>query len=229
MNTLKGRLSVAIVVIVAAMLMVAFWIGRTPKGKPVPAAVERAQGSRSDRASREFSDSRRELSQLRRAVQRIEARSSIIERDLADLAARDSTTPVEPVEPDEIVSATQPEPQSRFEEHFRYVDGYRAYVAGEPRDHAWAREKEAELKTFFEAGGFHSYSLQSFECRSTVCQIELRSDGAPNPADDPGSVRQYLGRRPFSSQSYWAPTEDGVVVVMSRDGYELPSPTSLEL
>lgn len=224
---LKGRLSVAVAVILAAVLMVAFWIGRTPKDAAVPTAVERAPASRNDRAPREFSDSRREVSQLRRAVQQIEVRSSAIERGLAELAARDSKTTTEPVEQAEFVPETNPEPKNKFEEHFRYADGYRAYVVGEPRDSAWASEKEAELKTFFEAEGFKGYSLQSFECKSTVCQVELRSDGAPDPANDPGSVRQYLGRRPFSSQSYWAPTEDGLVVVMSRDGYELPNPTSL--
>lgn len=199
----------------------------TTQRAPDVAQGARGGAAQNSGAAKGLASARREIAELRQAVKQLEGRSVGVEHSLAELASN-SVQDADMVELEAEAEAI-PEPASGLEAHFRYADGYRAYVVNERRDPVWANEKETELQTFFDAEGFEGYSLAFLECKATICAVELQNEGAPDPTADLESVRQYLGRAPFGSQSYWAPSERGLLVILSRDGHELPNPTSLEL
>ncbi len=215
----------------AAILIAAFMLDAARKKAAPQQHSSSGRVAQNSAVEHELRSARTELAALRRVVQRLESRSDHVERSLTDLKESDvqnsgnveTEVQAEPVK-DEVV----PERPSGLEAHFRFADGYRAYATSEPRDSEWARGKETELQRFFvSGGGMQGYSLTSVECKTTICALELLNESAPDPAAEPESVRQYMGRVPFTGQSYWAPSEHGLLVVLSREGKELPTPASL--
>lgn len=93
-------------------------------------------------------------------------------------------------------------------------------------DVSWKIAMEAELTDAFGSERLAALRLDSLECRTTLCKLEV---GLDHP-DDRDVLLAALGAPPFDRGGYFHPTdaEDGYVVFTGRAGFSLPRPEADE-
>ncbi|WP_437607348.1 hypothetical protein WMF20_42030 [Sorangium sp. So ce834] len=109
------------------------------------------------------------------------------------------------------------------------VDHYTSFHAREADDPAWSSRTEAEMATVLREAELEGSSLDSVDCQSTVCRLELSHAGQ----DSQAHFLQHIPQQPpFDTAGFYhrVDTPDGAsrtVLYVARAGHELPAPPRL--
>lgn len=192
----------------AAVFMLTLWLW--PNGREQQAPSSR----KLDIKQEQTPDPR--VAALAREIRRIERRLEDQQRNApAPSMDKSATTKTSPDAGVPKPARPQLTPEER---HARRVDYYSSLLVSEGRDYQLAEEFEQKLNSTFE--NIEHSSLQSVDCRSTLCKIEIRHQTA--------GARRHLDelilRGPMKHGSFDYVTEDGMGTVMfaGLPGHPLP-------
>jgi len=152
------------------------WRAFDPAPKRAAAGAIASEQRSSDGSTSEARASEERLNGLHGEV--VALRQQLAAQQLAaqQLAAVSGQAPVAPP-PVEQAAPDRAADQRRLEEH---LQGVVADFEAEPRDVNWARDRTEEFHRSFARGRLLEQAVQSVDCRSSMCRVEMLDNRSPD-------------------------------------------------
>jgi hypothetical protein len=125
-------------------------------------------------------------------LNRLQAQVGELRQQLAieQLAKASAQVPVSPP-PVESATPDRAAEQRRLEEH---MQGIVADFEAESRDANWARDRTEEFQKSFARGSLLKKAVQSLDCRSTTCRVEMLDDRSADFFKELNDMVSIIGR-----------------------------------